>query len=285
VSAVDASQEMVKRIVSGSGIVTPVQRRELARELQSHLDDLIGEARSSGCDEASIPEIVTERFGSPEEIAQAFCDAYRTERTAVYAAHYAALILVSLLTVATAISGIQMLVAIGSGASLSRVLRSIPWEAIGFVALTWGYTGVYLGERLFRKLPLLNAVALNASLFSVVAFALHYFLPGHVTVPAVAFACSGLSRVLQRIDVRFLWCLGTAGPLLLAWIVLGPLIGGIERLAPWEVGLMVWVGMTLSCFLMTSLTQWFDRRVTTLAGCSHLSIGLADRRAEARNRN
>lgn len=257
----DASHDLVKRIVSRSGIATTARQQELARELQSHIDDLISESRSSGCDEASIEQFVGQRFGNPESIAQAFSDTYRSERMAVYLGLFAAFIIVSLFAVATVITTLQMLVSIGSGATLTTAFPRLRWEAVGFVALTWGYTGVYLGERLFRKCPLLSAVALNASLFGAAALVLHYLLPGHVTTPAVAFACSGLTRVLQRADVRFIWCLGTAGPVLVAWIVLGPLVNSNGRLAPWEVGFMVWMGMTLSCILMTFITKLFDRRI------------------------
>ena len=46
------------------------------------------------------------------------------------------------------------------------------WEAVGFVALTWGYVGLQLGELLFRRLSLLKSVMLNVALFGSAATAL-----------------------------------------------------------------------------------------------------------------
>jgi hypothetical protein len=257
-----ASENLVRQVISKSGITSATRRRELARELASHIEEVVDELRASGHDEASVQEIVSQRFGHPEEIARAFAETYRTERIAAYTGILAALVAASLVAVGAMISTIQFFVAISSGTALSAAFRGMRWEFVGFVCLTWGYVGIYLGERLFRH-RLVRTVTVNVLLFLPAALGFHYLAPGHVTAPIVAFVCAGMVRILQQPKIRFVWCAGTAGPLLFAWLLVGPLVRSNGPLASWEMGLIVWLGMTLSCFAMTSLTKFFDRKMVT----------------------
>lgn len=228
-------------------------------ELRSHIEDLMDEARDCGHDDADIERIVYQRFGQPEEIARAFANTYRAERIVTNTCTLAALVVASLVAVGCVISTLQLFVAIWSGGPLAASFHGMRYEIVGFLALTWGYVGTYLWERVFRRL--MASIAVNMALFVPVVLGLQYLSPGHVTAPAVAFAGAGMVRVLQHIDGRLIWCTGTAAPLLIAWLVLGPLIEGHWALASWEVGLLVWLGMTLSCVAMTSLAKLFDQKI------------------------
>jgi hypothetical protein len=104
-------EEFIRRIVSRSGIMTSKGRRELERELNAHLEDAIAEARSEGCDEATILQTIWARFGDPDEIANDFAMVHRFERRAISIAHSLALMAVSMLTVTGLISVFQLLVA------------------------------------------------------------------------------------------------------------------------------------------------------------------------------
>jgi hypothetical protein len=257
-----ASENLIRQVISGARITSLTRRRELAMELSSHVEDMVDELRAAGHDEVSIQQIVSQRFGHPEEIGQAFAETYRTERIVAYIGIAAALVSASLLAVGAMISAIQFCVAIWSGSPLSADFRGMRWEFVGFLCLTWGYVGIYLGERLFRN-RLLPAATGNVLLFLPAALGFHYLVPGHLTAPIVAFVCAGMVRVLQRSNVRFIWCAGTAGPLLCAWLLLGPIVRSDGPLTSWEMGLTVWLGMTLSCLAMTSVTKFFDRRIFT----------------------
>jgi hypothetical protein len=260
----EASEHLVRQIISKSGIVSGPRRRELAAELNSHMEDLVDEVRAAGQYEGEVQEIVCQRFGNPEEIERAFADTYRTERIAAYAGILAALVVVSLAAVAVVISTLQLFIATWSGTTLSVAFSGMRWEAVGFLALTWGYVGIYIGERLFRQYRLVSAVTVNVFLFATAALGLHYLVRGHGVAAAVAYVCAGMVRILQRSNVRFIWCAGTAVPLSFAWLLAGPLVRSNSHLASWEVGLMVWLGMTLSCGAMTSITEFFDREIFTM---------------------
>lgn len=255
----DAATNLVRQIIANAGITSPARRREVTIELRSHIEDLMDEARAGGHDDADIETIVYQRFGQPEEIARAFANTYRVERIVTNACTLAALVVASLLAVGGVISAVQLCVAIWSGGPLAVFFHGMRSEIVGFLALTWGYVGTYLWERVCRRLVV--SVAVNMALFIPVVLGLHYLSPGHVTAPAVAFAGAGMVRVFQHADGRLIWCAGTAAPLLGAWLVLGPFVGGDWALASWKVGLLVWLGMTLSCVAMTSLAKLFDQRV------------------------
>jgi hypothetical protein len=230
------SSIVLRKVISKSGIISGARRRKLAAELYSHMEDLAHEARASGQDESAIQEIVYQRVGKPGEIARAFAETYRTERITACALIFAALMGTSLAAVGAVISTLQLFIAIWSGTALSSAFRGVRWELVGFLALTWGYVGIYVGERLFRKYRLFSAVAVNVFLFAMAALCLHYMVPGHGAAPAVAFVCAGMVRILQRPNIRFIWCAGTAIPLLFAWLLVGPLIRIDGHLAVCEVG-------------------------------------------------
>jgi len=257
----ESSDNLVRQIISKSGI-TGAARRELARELASHIEDAVDELCASGHDEVSVQEIVSQRFGDPQEIARALAETYRTERIAAYTGIVAALLAASLVAVGAMISTVQLFVAIWSGTAFSAAFRGMRWELFGFLCLTWGYVGIDLGERLFRN-RLVPAVTVNVLLFLPAALGFHHLAPGHATAPIVAFVCAGMVRILQQPKSQFIWCAGTAGPLLCAWLLLGPLVRSNGPLTSWEMGLIVWLGMTLSCLAMTSLTKLFDRKMFT----------------------
>ena len=257
----ESSENLVRQIISKSGIVSADRRRELARELSSHVEDIADELRAAGHDEVSIQEIVSQRLGHPEEIARGLAETYRTERIVVYIGIVFALVVASLVAVGATISTVQFCVAIWSG-SLSADLQGMRWEFVGFLSLTWGYVGIYLGERLFRN-RLFPAVTVNLLLFLLGALGFHHLAPGHGSAAVVAFACAGMVRILERSQIRSIWCAGTAGPLLCTWLLVGPVVQSIGHLASWKMGLIVWLGMTLSCLAMTSLANFFDRKIFT----------------------
>jgi len=257
----ESSDNLVRQIISKSRIVSAARRRELAKELSSHIEDMADELGAAGHDEASIQEIVSQRFGHPEEIARAFAETCRTEQIAAYIGIVFALVAASLVAVGATISTINFCVAIWSG-SLSAAIKGIGGNLVGFLVLTWGYVGIYLGERLFRN-RLLPAVTVNVLLFLLAALGFHHLAPGHGSAALVAFVCAGMVRILQRSNIRFIWCAGTAVPLLCAWLLVGPIVQSSGPLASWKMGLIVWLGMTLSCLTMTFLTNFFDRKMFT----------------------
>ncbi|MGA7914501.1 MAG: hypothetical protein WCA00_04635 [Candidatus Acidiferrales bacterium] len=237
------------------------RRRETSAELRAHLEDLADELRGAGHPDGAIQEIVGRRFGEPREIAREFAEVYRAERVAAYAGAVLVMLVASLAAVGLAISTLQLFIPTASHGSAASAFSGMRYEAIGFVALTWGYCGIYFAERFFQKHRLACAAAVNLIAFAAAAAALDALAPGHVAIATVAFLCAATARILQRTNMRFAWFVGTAVPLSLAWGRIGPLINSGNNLASWQMACLVWLGMTLACWAMTSLAELFERAV------------------------
>ncbi len=72
-------------------------------------------------------------------------------------------------------------------------------------------------------------------------------------LPLAAFACAASGRLLQGIEIRFVWSAGTALPLLIVWALFGPLI------SDWRFPWLVWLGLTISCEALREIVRLFER--------------------------
>jgi len=80
-----------------------------------------------------------------------------------------------------------------------------------------------------------------------------WLMPQHAVLPLVAFTCAAFGRLLQRVEIPFVWFGGTALPLLIAWGLFGPLISG------WQFPWLVWLGLTVSCKALREIVRLFER--------------------------
>jgi len=87
---------------------------------------------------------------------------------------------------------------------------------------------------------------------------LSVFAPRHAVIATVAFLSTACAGLLVYAPVPLLWLAGTAGPLLMASVVLGPLVPGAGRF-PW----LIWVGLSLSCVALRLVVRVFERYVFT----------------------
>jgi hypothetical protein len=243
---------ITSRVIGLAKLPGKKHRCEVAKELRAHLDDITEELRSQGYDDEAASRIVRIRFGDPREIAAAFASVYAPERWARRMLQSAILFAASILAVVIVISTVQSLAAMCSAESILSTFRNIQREAFGFAAIAAGYCSLYAGERLFstsRVMALLPSVTLGLGL----AGAFAWLMPQHAALPVVAFACATSGRLLQRIEIPFVWFAGTALPLLLAWALFGPLLPG------WQFPWLVWLGLTISCKAMWEITRLFER--------------------------
>jgi hypothetical protein len=228
------------------------RRREVAKELRAHMDDLAEEARSLGYDGDAAARLVRMRFGEPEEVAAAFASVYRPERLARCVLQSAILVSVSTMAVVIVVGAVQSIAAICTAASIVSTLRDIHREVFGFAAITAGYCSLYAGERLFPT-SLAKTVLPSITLGLWLAAIFGWLIPQHAALPLAAFACAASGRLLQRIEIPFVWFAGTAVPLLIAWAMFGPLISG------WQFPWLVWLGLTISCKALWEITRLFER--------------------------
>lgn len=250
-----AYKSIVSRIVSQARLPGAVRRRDLERELRSHLEDMVAEARSQGMSDAAIPRMLEERFGSVEEIASDFASVYRHERLVRSIFCWAALFVSSLIVVAAVVASIQSAATISAGISLASLYAIIQHESIGLTAIVLGYCSPYLGEQLFPASPA-KAVIPCAALALAILLALAWLRPEHLMLPLVAFSCAALARLFQKAAIPLLWIAGIAGPLFIAWAFLPPLPVGHGHF-PW----LVWLGLTSSCKVLEEIVGVFDRLV------------------------
>jgi hypothetical protein len=245
-------ERIVSRVISLAKLPGNNRRAEVAKELRAHLEDLAEEVRSQGYDEEATARIVSMRFGEPQEVAGAFASVYAPERVAKMILQSAILVTASTVAVVVVIGAVQLIAAICTATSIVPILRGIHQEVFGFGAITAGYCSVYTGERLFptsRVKALLPSVTLGLWLAAIFG----WLIPQHAALPLAAFACAAFGRLLQRVELPFVWFAGTALPLLVAWALFGPLISG------WQFPWLVWVGLTISCKALREIVRLFER--------------------------
>jgi hypothetical protein len=246
------SDHIVSRVIVLAKLPGNKRRCEVTKELRAHLDDLAEEMRSQGYDDEATARIVKMRFGDPQDVASAFASVYAPERWARHILQATILFAASIIAVVAVISAVQSIAAMCTAESILSTFRDIHREAFGFAAIAAGYCSLYAGERLFstsRVRALLPSVTLGLGF----AAAFAWLIPQHAALPLVAFACAASGRLLQRVEIPFVWFVGTALPLLIAWALFGPLLPG------WQFPWLVWLGLTISCKAMWEITRLFER--------------------------
>jgi hypothetical protein len=161
---------IVSRVTLLAKLPDKKRRGEVAKELQTHFDDLAEEMRSQGYDDEATARMVRMRFGDPQEVAAAFASVYAAERWSRYILQSAILFAASTMAVVIVISTVQSIAAICTAESILSTFRGIHREVFGFAAIAAGYCSLYAGERLFpasRVRALLPSVTLALGLAEV----------------------------------------------------------------------------------------------------------------------
>ena len=173
-----AADELIDCIVNSSEIPSG-KRREIQRELRSHIEDFVAAAREAGRGQDEIEKLVLANFGDPGQIAQGFAWVYRHERRRLRA--FAFMLSTALLAscLSAAILAMQAGLALSFGMPIMQVLasRHTVIEALDILASVAAYLAVTSLENLFE-----------AHRFQKAAF----LLAGIVTVLMVSCAATGL---------------------------------------------------------------------------------------------
>lgn len=243
---------IVSRVILLAKLPGNKRRCEVEKELRAHLDDLAEEASSQGYDDVATVRIARMRFGEPDEVAAAFASVYAPERLARRILHLALLVTASVVAVVVVIATVQSLAAICTAGSIVSTLRDINHEVFGFGAIAAGYCSLYVGERFFPT-SLARALLPSVAVGLGIAAVFGWLIPQHAALPSVAFTCAALGRLLQRVQIPFVWFAGTALPLLIAWALFGPLISS------WQFPWLVWVGLTICCKALREIVRLFER--------------------------
>ncbi len=243
---------IVSRVILQAKLPGNKRRCEVGKELRAHLDDLAEEARSQGYDDEATERVVSMRFGEPEEVAAAFASVYAPERLARRILQSAFLVTASTVAVVVVVGTVQSIAAVCTANSIVSTLRDIHREFFGFGAIVAGYCSLYAGERLFPT-SLARTLLPSVTVGIWLAAVLGWLIPQHAALPLAAFTCAASGRLLQRVQIPFLWSAGTALPLLIAWAIFGPLISG------WQFPWLVWIGLTISCKALREVVRLFEK--------------------------
>ena len=242
---------IISRIVVLAKLPGNKCRSEVAKELSAHLEDIAEEVRSQGYDGEAAARIVTMRFGEPQEITAAFSAVYASERWARRILQSTILFAASAIAVAVVVSTVQAIAAMCTATSVVSTLRDIYREVFGFGTITAGYCSVYAGERFFPTCA--RAALPSVTLGLCLAAGFTWLIPQHAALSLVAFVCAASARLLQRVEIPFIWFVGTALPLLVAWAWFGPLVSG------WQFPWLVWLGLTTSCKALREVVRLFEK--------------------------
>jgi hypothetical protein len=206
-----AADALIDQIVSSSQIPSEKRRREVARELRSHVDDFVAAARGAGHQDNEIERMVLENFGDPRQVGRNFAWVYRRQRAVLHALVFgistfavAILTAAGILTAQAGIAkGFHLPFAIGSRHTIA--------EVSDIAATVAAYAGLVWVEKLFTRRPVLKSMAVLVLLAAVALQLRISFLP----IGCLAAAFLRLSQVvLHRAPARFVVtaaCFGLCG--------------------------------------------------------------------------
>lgn len=250
-----AANELIDRIVNCSRIPSG-RRREIQRELRSHIEDFAVAAREAGRDEDEIERAVLAHFGDPGQIAQGFAWVYRHERRRLRVFAYTLSTVLLASSLFAAILAMQAGLAFGFGTPIMKVLasRHTVIEALDILASVAAYLGVTSLENLFKshqfqKAAFLLAVIVTILMASCAAAGLHttflvfglvnavffraiqlFVTPkvARVGIVVVCFSLAGLVSALLRSPVSQVALATTCA----SWLVMGAGYQLMTHLAP-----------------------------------------------------
>ncbi|HUJ51089.1 MAG TPA: hypothetical protein VLW25_12850 [Bryobacteraceae bacterium] len=147
-----AADELIDCIVNSSEIPSG-KRREIQRELRSHIEDFVVAAREAGRGQDEIEKLVLANFGDAGQIAQGFAWVYRHERRRLQAFAYMLSTVLLASGLFAAILTTQAGLAFGFGTSIMKVLasRHTLIEALDILGSVAAYLGLTSLENLFES--------------------------------------------------------------------------------------------------------------------------------------
>lgn len=192
--------QLIECILSCSQIPPGRRRRDIQRELRSHIEDFIAAAREAGRAQDEIEKLVLIHFGDPDQIAEGFAWAYRYERRRLRLFAYALSTVLLASSLFAAILTIQTGLALGLGTPIARVFasRHTVIEALDILASVAAYLGLISLEDLFKSHPFQRAALLLTAIIAMLAGA-GVAAGLHVTFLVFGLVNGVFFRTIQRL--------------------------------------------------------------------------------------
>jgi hypothetical protein len=254
---------LIEKILTRSGIAGRRARREIGRELASHIEDIVEEARAAGHPDPEIEGILSLRFGSPEQIARQFAAVYWPERLAARVAEYSLLAGVSLGVILGFAAAAQLAAAVWVGLSAASAFshEHLQIEAGFFIPLALGYLLLRFSPRILRDSGRLKSTAVAGAGFALVCGGLEVWFAPQGLIAALGFACAALVRVVELFSSKKLVRLaGVAAVLSLAWALGAPCLNSTRHPSAAIVIVPVGVAIAASCHFLIWFARLFERR-------------------------
>jgi hypothetical protein len=253
-----AAEALIDEIISSSRIPSVKRRRDVARELRGHVEDLVLSARAAGHGDHEIEKMVLARLGDPVQIAHNFAWVYRRDRAILATSVFGLSTLMVAAITAVGILLTQAAIASSLGAPVRNVLasRHTIIEGADILSTVAVYLGIVsLENRLgsFWKAILVSAAVFGA--LAGLAAGIRVHAPFLIFGFAAAFFLVTARMILKNPVVRFGLvpaCFGIAGMLL--WVRSGFQYPAGSTLASWIV-------MGVGYQAMTGLASRVDRRL------------------------
>jgi hypothetical protein len=160
------ADSLIAEIAAASRIPSARRRREVVRELRSHVADFVLHARDAGHTEEEIHGMILDRFGDPRQFSRNFAWVYRRERALLHASAFLLSSAVVAPLIATAVLAVQAGVAVGFGVPVLQTIAGhhAAIEALDIAASVTLYLGALSFEKLFRVNRSSKAAALLAAI-------------------------------------------------------------------------------------------------------------------------
>lgn len=246
--------ELIEGILRCSQIPPGKRRRDIQRELRSHIEDFVVAERESGRGQDEIEKLVLAHFGDPGEVGRGFAWVYRHERRRLRLLAYALSTMVLASCLFAAILAIQAGLALGIGAPIMSVFasRHTAIEALDILASVAAYLGLISLEGLFKSYPFQKASVLLIAIVMLLALAggaagLHITFLGFGLVNGIFF------RTIQRSVARKAARMGIVAVCFLLAGFISALIWSPASLMFRVTSCASWLAMGAGYLLMTDL--------------------------------
>lgn len=173
-------EEVIDCIVNSSQVPSGRRRREIERELRSHIEDFVVAAREAGRDQDEIEKLVLANLGDPNQIAKGFAWVYRHERRRLRALAYVLSTVLLASCLSAAILAMQAGLAFGFGTPIMKVFasRHTVIEVLDIISSVAAYLGLtslehFFESHRFQKAAFLLTVILTILMVSSAAAGLH----------------------------------------------------------------------------------------------------------------
>jgi hypothetical protein len=255
---------LIDRILSASGIVGRERRSDVAREMRSHIEDIIEEERAAGHNDQEIARLVAIRFGQASQIADDFARVYRMQRIGFSLLSYSLLAIVSILAVAIFVYTIQYGSLRWFGVSTARIFSKshMGWEAIMFAGLTFGYLGLYFVERVFEQKRFAKTLCLVGMIVAIIVACLGLSGFGGVIQLSSGFLFAVLVRTTERLFAQSALRLTGILAFFAAIALIEPFLvtyGG--RSPAWFLFLPLYLAIAVSSQFVRCFASIFDRQI------------------------